>query len=98
MEASQSNEDRYDTTTVQEQRNQHIGQYRPISILTSISSLCEGGYKGLITLLEQINRFYNYQYGFRQKRSTITAVTEFVSDTLQAFNEKIQCFRFIKDI
>ncbi len=45
-------------------------------------------YKRLITFLKQTNRLYNYLYGFRPKRTTITAVMEFVSDTLQAFNDK----------
>jgi len=62
-----------------------VDNYRPISLLPSISKIYEKViFKRLYTFLEQNQVFYEGQYGFRPKRSTIDAITEFISKVNRA--------------
>jgi hypothetical protein len=68
---------------------QYFNNYRPISILPSISKIYERViYKRLYFFLEQNSILYDGQYGFRPKRSTIDAVHDFVSNIHEAFECK----------
>ena len=65
-----------------------LKNYRPISLLPAISKLYEKiVYKRLYDYMQ--DKLYTRQYGFRQKHSTIDAITEFYTDTLKAFENKI---------
>ena len=55
-----------------------IDNYRPISILPTLSKILERiVYKQLMAHLERHNLLFEYQFGFRQNRSTELAVTYF---------------------
>ena len=43
-------------------------------------------YKRVYGFLNENNLLYTLQYGFRKKHPTVDAVTQFVSDTILAFN------------
>ena len=61
--------------------------YRPISLLPSLSKILERVvHKRLYSFLQDHNLLHKYQYGFRKKRSTVDAVTEFVKDRLLALD------------
>ena len=67
-----------------------FNNYRPISLLPSLSKILEKVvHKRLYNFLEINKLFYPSQYGFRPKHSTINAVTEFTYDTLLSF-EKLE--------
>ncbi len=66
-----------------------LQNYRPISILSAISKVLERiVYNRVMTFLDKDNQLYKHQYGFRKGYSTVNAVSEFVADTLQAFEDK----------
>ena len=68
------------------ERNQ-LKNYRPISLLSSISTIFEKVvFKRLYTFIN--DKLYPSQYGFRQKHSTIHAVTEFHNDIINSFENK----------
>ncbi len=59
--------------------------YRPISILPSISKVIEKViYKRVYSFLNDNDILYRHQYGFRKGHSTFDAVSQFVKDTLLA--------------
>ena len=61
--------------------------YRPISLLITISKLLEKiVYKRMYAFLERNKIFFESQYGFRTKRSCEQAVMELVSHLLQSRN------------
>jgi hypothetical protein len=63
-----------------------FSNYRPISLLPTISKILERVvHKRVYGFLNSNNVFYSSQYGFRSNHSTIDALTEFVQDTLNAF-------------
>ena len=65
---------------------QQFTNYRPISLLPSISKILEKAvHKRLYTFLLRHNVLYDNQFGFRPKHSTDIAVAELVSDILLAF-------------
>ena len=66
-----------------------IGNYRPISVLTSISKILEKIiYKRLYDFL-QINKIlYNSQYGFRSKMSTVDAITDLIGSVIKNLDDK----------
>ena len=69
--------------------NDVLSNYRPISVLPSLSKVFKKVmYKRLYNFLETHNILYQSQYWFRKKHSTIHAVTEFVSNTTQALDNK----------
>ena len=61
---------------------ENLSNYRPISLLPSISKLLEKiVHKRLYFFLELNKILFDNQFGFRQKHSTIDAVTKFVTET-----------------
>ena len=67
---------------------QHLNNYRPISLLPSISKILERVvHCRLNNFMSQNNLFYPSQYGFRKGRSTISAISEFTSDILKSLDQ-----------
>ena len=61
-----------------------IDNYRPISLLTTISKILEKiVYKRVYTFLDTTNQIYVSQYGFRSKHSCEQAVSELVGNILK---------------
>lgn len=65
----------------------YFNNYRPISLLSSISKLYEKiVYTRLYNFLNPA--FYDRQFGFRAKRSTIQAIIELNSDIIESYENK----------
>ena len=65
--------------------------YRPISLLPTISKIFEKLIcDSLVYHLESNHLLFDYQFGFRKKRNTALAITDFVSRIIDAF-ENGQC-------
>lgn len=65
--------------------------YRPISLLSSISKIFEKAmHIQLTTFLTESNQFSPTQFGFRTNHTTIDTVSTLVADTIQGFENK-QC-------
>ncbi len=63
--------------------------YRPISLLPTFSKLLEKVvHKRLYQFLQKHNILYPNQYGFRRKRSTCDAITDFTFDVLQTLDDR----------
>ena len=63
--------------------------YRPISLLPVISKILERVvHCRLYSFLTRYNILYDSQYGFRNKHSTINAITEFTNDIMSSFDMK----------
>ena len=68
---------------------QELTNYRPISLLPSISKILEKViHKRLYTFLNSHNIFYASQYGFRPNHSTINAITEFTSYAMSSLDKQ----------
>lgn len=66
-----------------------VGNYRPISLLPVISKVYEKCIaKQIIEYYESNNLFANVQHGFRQGRSTMTSITDFVTSVLEGFENR----------
>ncbi len=66
-----------------------LTNYRPVSLLPSVSKILEKVvHTRVYTFLNNNNLLYKNQYGFRKRHSTIDAVTEFVKDTLLAYDNQ----------
>ena len=66
-----------------------FSNYRPIYLLSSVSKILEKVmYKRIYNFLEFNNILYQSQYGFREKHSTTHAILEFISNTVQALDER----------
>ena len=66
-----------------------LTNYRPISLLPVLSKILEKiVHKRVYSFLVKYDILYQSQYGFRDKRSTTDAVTEFCSDTLLDFDKR----------
>ena len=66
-----------------------FSNYRPISLLTSLSKVLEKVvHKRTYHFLQQNDIFYRSQYGFRNSRSTIDAITKFVNDSITSLEAK----------
>ena len=75
---------------------QEFNNYRPISLLSSISKVLEKVvHNRLYSFLTKHNLLYCRQYGFRPKRSTIDAITEFTADVLPSLDSKKNVYLFI---
>ena len=73
--------------------------YRPISLLITISKLLEKIiYKRLYSFLEKNKILFESQYGFRSKRSCEQAVMEMISRLLQAKDAKMQSTGIFLDL
>ena len=65
-----------------------MGNYRPISLLTSISKLFEKvAFEQLSDYLSSNNHFHDGQYGFREKHSTELATVELMDRIISAQND-----------
>lgn len=65
-----------------------LNNYRPISLLTSISKVLERlVYKRLIKFLTKYNILSNSQFGFRQKHSTTHALLSFIDKVAHAIDD-----------
>ena len=61
-----------------------MNNYRPISLLITISKLLEKViYKRTYSLLQQTNQLYESQYGFQQGHSCENAISELVGEILK---------------
>ena len=64
--------------------NQDSNNYRPISLLLTLSKLLEKiVYKRMYRFLETTNQLYKSQYGFRTAHSCENAVSELVSEIIK---------------
>lgn len=67
----------------------NIANYRPISLLSSLSKVLEKVVHKRLYYFIEINDIFNEnQYGFRPKHSTVNAVTHFVNDTIKSLENK----------
>ncbi len=61
--------------------------YRPISFLPILSKVLERAiHPRVYSVLNDNGRLYRYQYGFRKKKSTVDAVSQFINDSLLAYD------------
>ena len=73
--------------------------YRPISLLSCISKILERiVHKRLYSFIERHHILYESQYGFRPKRSTIDALSEFASGVLPSLDKKDFCVAVYLDL
>ena len=65
------------------------GNYRPISLLSTINKIMEKVmYKRVLAFLNKFKILYKYQFGFREKHSTIQAVIEITDNILEELEKK----------
>ena len=70
-----------------------FNNYRPISLLSNMSKVLEKVvHNRLYYFLITNSILYDKQYGFRPKRSTIDAITEFTAGILPSLDIKKQCY------
>ena len=63
--------------------------YRPVSLLTTFSKIIEKiVHKRTYYFLQMNNLFCESQYGFRQNRSTVNAISEFINDTVTSLDNR----------
>ena len=73
--------------------------YRPISLLPSISKIIEKVvHKRVYNFLNCNNIFYNSQYGFRPKYSTIHAITELTTNIQQSLDNNCDSLGVFLDL
>ncbi len=66
-----------------------IQNFRPISILPSISKVFEKAmHLNLVRHLEQYDLFNNEQHGFRKNKSTVTALVNFVDSIIESLDNR----------
>ena len=66
-----------------------ISNYRPISLLPSISKILGNVvYKRTFHFIQSNKILNNNQYGFREKHSTINAITALTGDVIKALENK----------
>ncbi len=76
-----------------------MNNYRPISLLPALSKVLEKViHKRLESVLHSKNRLYKHQYGFRKKHSTIDPVTQFINDSLLAYDNNEYTLAVFLDI
>ena len=77
--------------------NNQLNNYRPISLLSSISKIFEKIlYKRLYNFIN--DKLTKRQYGFRAKHSTIQAITEMYTDIIESFDNKSMTIATILDL
>ena len=73
--------------------------YRPISLLPSVSKLLEKiVHKRVYYFFIIQDTLYSSQYGFRPKHSTINAICEFTANTLNALDKKLTTIGVFLDL
>ena len=76
-----------------------LNNYRPVSLLPCISKIIEKIiHKRLYHFLQLNDIFYNSQYGFRPKHSTINAITELCYNIINGFENKQQSLAVFLDL
>ena len=76
-----------------------FNNYRPISLLSNMSKVLEKVvHNRLYSFLIKNSILYDKQYGFRPKRSTIDAITEFTAGILPSLDRKKQCLSIYLDL
>ena len=75
-----------------EKSKESFNNYRPISLLSSISKVLEKVvHKRLYSFLTRCDILCDKQYGFRPNRSTIDAVTDCTPDVLSSLDRNDMC-------
>lgn len=73
--------------------------YRPISILNSFSKILEKiMYTRLVDFLNKFNTLSSEQHGFRKKKSTESAIFDFIDHVSSALSEKKQAMGILCDL
>ena len=68
-----------------------MSNYRPISILPTISKIFEKLlHKRIYEFFEKNNVIYDYQFGFRKEHSTIHAIQTAISSVITSLNSSYQ--------
>ena len=76
-----------------------FNNYRSISLLSNMSKVLEKVvHNRLYSFLIKNSILYDKQYGFRPKRSTIDAITEFTAGILPSLDRKKQCLSIYLDL
>jgi len=76
-----------------------LGNYRPISLLPTISKIIEKvAHKQLYDYMDTNNLFNNSQYGFRKNHSTEYAAMEFVDKVAETLDKKCTPFAIFIDL
>ena len=66
----------------------NVSNYRPISLLSSLSKIWENVINRLYFFFQTNDMFYENQYGFRKQRSTVDAVTKFINDVIKSYDDR----------
>ncbi len=78
---------------------EEFNNYRPISLLSNVSKVLEKVvHKRLYSYLIRNKILYDKQYGFRPKRSTINAITDFTADVLPSLDGRLKCLSVYLDL
>ena len=75
-----------------------MNNYRPISILTTISKIFEKFLCEQILYLEKKNILTKYQFGFRKKISTDVAIANFLKDVVEGVDSGEYCIGVFLDL
>ena len=77
----------------------NTGNYRPISVLSTVSKLLERVMANrILSFLNSMNFFYLLQFGFRKNHSTKMAVAEFANYVYQQIEKKNMCVGIFIDL
>lgn len=76
-----------------------VENYRPLSILSTFSKVFEKLFcKRLLSFFNQCNLFVGSQHGFRNKRSTSTAIMSFLNDLYTSLDQSQKCIGVFLDL
>ena len=86
-------------TSFKAKDKEQLNNYRPISLLPTISKIFEKiVHKQLYIFLQSQSVLYPKQYGFRSKHSTVKAINELTDDTLISFENKMNTLAVFLDL